>query len=430
MRLCWIAAALALTGCAASPVVEAARAGDLEAFRARLVERLADPEPVLRGEARDTALGLGGREVEHARGEVGRQTLFALRPCAGALDAALRERSTADDEAAAWAAFLRADAGSVAANEHVDRLESSFDGWRAAAARGLGGERSEEARAWRVRLLHDPSGIVRQAAVLSAAAAATESDVDALFDAARLDPNEEVRTLALAGIGGVGGEVAVLRLKDVWEVAEEPDRVRIVAAWATPASRAAGGQVELARHLTRASGRIGVEVARALGGDAAPADAPDVAHIAAAALERSIEDGASAARVRAIEAAPLAWPALRAAVEAARSSPDDVVAVAAHARLAAGPASEAQTEARKRLAEYTKLDGPAGRAAVRALAHAGDAGALAALERQAKSPSGEDRSEAGALYVALGDYRGALGLLGDADARVRGAVVCALLQAP
>ena len=431
MRWLWIAA-IGLLGCSASPLAQVARSGDRDAFRSALDARLQQGEEIGGSEAQEIALEFAVREVDEARADLGRQALFALRPCAKGLDAALERRAAGDDEVGGWAAFLRADAGRVPAAGYAAHLGSVEPAWRAAAVRTLGfdggSQDARHAAVWRERLLRDPAASVREAAALAVTDALDIESLPMLMEAARLDPDADLRALAIAALGRLGRERAVLALVDLWPDASEDDRLAIARAWASSASRDVGGQAQLVRALARSDGLVAVSLAVTLIGEEDPDGGGPDAQAAAVVLARLLRDGASRVRTRATEQAPLAWPALREAVDEAEASPDDPVAVAALARLAESAPAAERAARLARLREYAQRDTPAGRAAAEALAHMGDEGALEPLARLANSASRSERIQAGKLYLAMGERRRALRLLADPDARVRAAVACAVLE--
>jgi len=147
---------------------------------------------------------------------------------------------------------------------------------------------------------------------------------------------------------------------------------------------------------------------------------------AAGVVERFIDHGSTAQRIEAIASAPLSWPALVVAIEDAAASPDERVAVAAferHGELG----GELRTNALARLRTLAGGDGLAALEARRVLVRLGDRAGAELLERDAKSKSYVQRSEAARGYARLGEMGQALALVVDADARVRVAASCAIL---
>jgi hypothetical protein len=438
MRFGFLFSCLLLVGCATPELLRSAEVEPLDAFRAKLRERLA-AEQLDQGQARELALMLLGRELETATGLPAERGLAELAPCAAELAGPLAKRCAADDALAAHACLLRAQAGAGSPGDPSRYVTSTEDGWRAVAARELteagpaerapgdrGAEQLGRAADWRRKLMVDPAAEVRIAAVDAAGVAKDRADLPVLLDTARLDPAPAVRAAALGVVGRVATADAVRKLRDSWERADDAERVGIVKAWAVSAEREPEARRQLLRVLEIDRGAAAVEAALALVGAATPTEAPAEVVVAAAVLERNVAEGPTRVRVAAIERAPLAWPELRKAVLKARDDTDQEVAAAAAARML-----EVEAERPKSLERLRKLApevGPGGARATQALVGARDRAALAVLDRYARSVSPSDRITAAIAFARMQELDLALRMLADPEVRVRWAAACSLLR--
>ena len=435
MRIGLLLSCLLLGGCGSPEILHSAEVEPLDAFRAKLAERLAQ-EQLSPGEARDLAGVLLRREIESTTGPQAERGFAELAPCASLLDDALAKRCQADDALGARACLVRARAGGGTSRDLAELVTSPEPTWRAVGARALtepepprhAGAADPAGRVadWRRKLMADPTAEVRLEAVRASGVAHDWADAPILLEVARLDPAPDVRAEALAVVGRVATAEAVRTLRDRWERADDEERVHIVSAWALAAEREPEARRQLERVIEVERGAAGVEAALELLGKHTPAEAPPAAVVAAAMLERILGDGPTRVRVAALERAPLDWPELRKAVVKARDDSDREVAAAAAARLL--EVKEERDKALKLLREIAPEIGPAGERATRALVGARDHAALAVLDRNARSLSPSERSATVMAYGRLGELDRALRMLGDADARVRWAGACAVLR--
>ena len=121
------------------------------------------------------------------------------------------------DAAGAEAALARVEAGELSAGSARDFLREADDAWRAVGTRGLVREEDDAAR---MRAYVDPAPAVRRAAMHAAAVAKDPRDVEALAEAARVDPEPIVRTDAVRALGAVGGALVIAKLRDLWAGAD------------------------------------------------------------------------------------------------------------------------------------------------------------------------------------------------------------------
>ncbi len=438
--------ALVLSGCG-SAVISAAESGDMEAFRAKLSERVAQGDIDV-DEAKRIAHAMMSRQIASAQGPLGVENVEAIGRCAVRFDGALAERASAEDEVAAHATLLRQEIGQIAPMAFSHLVDSKEPHWRAVAARSLtlpsdGSDKLVRAAKWRQRLMRDHSQGVRLAAVRAAAEAKDKADVDAVLEVARLDPDPEVRASAIATAGAIGTREAVLGLKDLWSISDHEGKLAIVHAWSAawrkpfhgghdkacelPTEHAScEAWHQLQRVSDAGSGMAALLASLELIHDVSPATAKVAEGNAAAVVERLIDKGAPTVRIEAIASAPLGWAHLLEAVVDAADDDETRVAVAALTRML--ELEDKRKKATEKLRVIAKERGLAAREAQHALAKFGDKSVLPLVEQRIKAASVGERSAAAAELAALGEANRAALLLGDQDAGVRSNTVCAILD--
>jgi hypothetical protein len=424
------AAALASTGCA-SAAVRAAEQGKYEGLRASLAAELSRGSLGL-GESVSFAKAVARREIEHAKGAEGAQRVRDLRSCAHELDDVLDARADTYDDIGAVAAMVRVEAGLTSAGHFSRWARTSSLGptaaWRPLGARALvSGDDAELRR----KLILDADEEVRRGALRAALEADDPQDAEAVLEAARVDPSPAARAQAIRAAGAIGGARAVLALKDLWAHGDDAVREALVDAWASHGAFNSGGRRELGWVVETQHGRPVIGAASILvraGGEGAAE--------AAGVLERTVKEGPSADRIRAIESSPLRLEGLRAAIAGVEADPDEAVAVAALARRFEAPADlGGPADAKTREAMTTKLlavaGGTGGGALVAkgALARAHEPRLLPILEKDGVATDQKTRAEAGTALAVLGDLRRAAVVAADPEPRVRVAVSCAILRA-
>lgn len=445
-RLLAAVAALLLNGCG-SAVITAAESGDMEAFRAKLNERVSAGDIDV-DEAKSIARAVVSRQIETAKGPLGVDSVEHVAECADRFDGALASRASHRDEVAAHAMLLRQETGKVEPMAFSHLVDDKDEHWRAVAARSLslpsdGDEKLARAAKWRQKLMADTSRVVRLAAVRAAAEAKDRADVDAALEAARLDPDPEVRLSAIAAVGAIGTSEAVLGLKDVWPNADHEGKLAIVHAWAAAWRKPfhAGETLEcklpavhpsceawhqLQRVSDMGSGMPALLASLELIHDVSPATAKTPEGNAASVVERLIDKAAPRVRIEAIASAPIGWAHLLEAVVEAAKAEETRVQVAALARML--ELDKERKDAIDKLQKIAKGRGLAAREAQRVLVKAGDKSILASLQARAKAKSAGERSEVAADFAALGEATRAAALLGDEDAEVRSRAACAILE--
>lgn len=409
-----VAWGLLLAGCAASSAVEVALHGDLPSLR-RELER-ADREGELdRGSVVRIADAVARRELAAAGGENGARRVRQLRACTSALAGALGARASEGDEVGAEAALALLAQRRLSAETLVDEHADATDpAWRSVAARAATSARDTlRRREWFV----DPDQRVRRAAFEAALERPDPLDLPLALEALRLDPDPVVQSLAARVAGAIGGEPAVLGLRDRFERADSTGRLAIVDAWAMPKAFRAGGERELRRLLARDLEVVSVAAARALVGRG------QVDAAVHAELEQGIRAGSDVTRRLAIGGAePTHPPLLEALLEASKDADAGIAALALE-RLAAVPAQ--RTRAFRELRKLSR--GAGGGEARAALARLGDRSVVAALVGDVRAAAPWRRQAAALELFDLGAPAAAARALADADPGVRTNVACGML---
>jgi hypothetical protein len=245
-----------------------------------------------------------------------------------------------------------------------------------------------------------------------------------LLEAARLDPDLLNRSLAARAAGHIGGERAVLALKDLFPRATERDQLAIVEAWSFPAAFGAGGDTQLLRIAESEVGLPRIAAAAALGRSAAPSASTGIS-----VLVRAVKEGTLDERRLAIRLVPLSADGVAALLEASGDA-DKAVAMLADGRLLESSAHRAA--ARQRLRAMAKRSDATGRRARAALAAVQDSSVTTQLREELAAPEPARRRLAASALMRLGGYSAASAALADDDPAVRVGVACALLggQAP
>ena len=425
--------------CGGSASLRAAEAGRLTGLAAVVAAEVKRGE-LDEGEAIDLARAILRRDVAAAAGDEGASRIRGLAGCAKPLDRALERRAEDDGAvAAAAAAMVRLEAGLSSREEFIHWASEAPGGphaaFRAVGARALSGPGDGELRR---KLILDGDQAVRLAALRAAERAASAGDVDAVLDAARVDPFAMARAEAVRAAGAIGGERVVLALKDLWAAADPTLREAIADAWGTPASIDAGGRRELSWAADTQGGAPAIAAAYALvraGNQATPAPTGPGVEEALGVIERAVKSGVTHERTFAIAIAPLTAPTLQSALIEASNDVDEEVALAAIVRRLTTAPERGGASPADRPALMTKLLAAAasgekmrGLVARNALARVGAREVLPLLDKEAASTDAQARKAAGTAFVALGELPRAAVLAADADARVRDGVACSLLM--
>jgi hypothetical protein len=411
-----LALALGATACSPSSTVKVALYGDLPALQ-REIERADRAGELDRGAVVKLADALARRELAAAQGESGARRVRQLRACTLPLSDALSERAEGKDDVAAEAALALLAQRKLEAEPLLEAHARDANGaWRGVAARAAL-RRTDVAQ--RRRWFEDPDQRVRRAAFEAALEAPDAGDLDAALESLRLDPDPLVQSLAARLVGKLGGEAAVLGLRDRYDRADGPTQLGIIEAWAAPAAFRAGGERELRRVLELAQDTTSVAAARALLGWA-PIDAAVLG-----VLEHAIRDGGDAERRLAIAAAPTDDESIVKALLAAQDQ-EPPIAAAAWERLSALPRH--RTEAFRALRSLAQAKGAAGEDARAVLARLGDRTVVPALIADVKTAQPWRRQAAALDLFDLGEAGAAARALADPDPGVRTNVACGVLS--
>jgi len=423
---------LAAAACGGGPALRAAETGDLEAAR-RAIAADAERGAIDESEARGIAREVLKLEVKSAKGDAGVSRLRELSSCAEGLDDALGARGTERDEIGATATMIRFDARLLDIEDLAEAARGMLaspgasTAWRAVEARGLV---TPADAAKRRSLFTDGDEAVRVAALPASYDSFDPADLEALLEAARLDPHPPARAIAIDAVGSIGGERAVLALKDLFTQASEDERLAIVGAWAAPRSIDAGGVAELVRTAETERGPAELAAAAVLMRRTG-ADADNATGV----ITRAIGAGSTRERVFAIHAATLGAASVREALVKAQGDSDEDVALAALERsLELYPAAGEGARPKERAEITNKLMAIAKGKTLRALlaraalARAGVREVLPLLKEDARSDSDQARKAAGTSLLAMGEFGRAAMLAVDKNDRVRTGVACAMLR--
>lgn len=483
VRTAFLLACAGAIGCV-SPLVRAARDQSDPVFRSTLERH---PQPIAPKELVEIARARARLALRVTEGLEAKRAVDAAARCAESLRSELEERALRSDDTGAGAAMVLADQHLVPPLAYAARFASADPGWRAVGARSLvlvdsnpsGPPCDPDWHApcdrmsprpvghvgrWRRAAFLDVALEVRRAGIAAARDAGDPADVPMLLDAARREPEVELRSLAISAVARGAWLDGVIGLADLWPSATESERVALVRAWAeVTRSDTGAGRVDTAPFRV---GALGAEPSASMGMRAwdvafeqlwrtAEIDAGWPSFLAAAellrarrdgdpglvalsaegsalaTLVRGIESAPTDVRVKVIEAVPLDHPRLLKAVVDAANSEVAAVSVAAHARLLDSNGREGQSASRKSsldaLAKYAADDGDAADAALLALVRSSDPRAKPLLEKQAKSDEATRRAKAAEALASLADGSSAARLLVDEDVSVRLTAACALL---
>ncbi len=368
------------------------------------------------------AQAVAEREVISAQGTNGALRVRTLRPCAGPLRSVIEQRAEGEDDVSAELSLILLEMHALDRVAQVNRYAGSTSGgFRAVAARAAVRPIDSDVRK---RFFADLDERVRRAAFSAAYDAREPSELLPLLDSARLDPDPQGQSLAARAAGAIGGERAVLALKDLWARADDARKIGIVDAWAERASFAAGGARELSV-VADGGGVAAVSAALALsragGALAAPANAQ---------LRHALLEGTDDEKRLALNVVELDSPNEAALLEASRTASAELRVVAL-SRLSTLPRRrDAALRALRALANQTANSDAelrARAAATDALAGAGDTSVERALVKDVQSVDLHTRWRAARALTRLGNYADAATALADEDVSLRTDVACAIL---
>ncbi len=355
-------AASTVAACGGWALMRAAASGDRPALEREIAARETAGD-LTNSQAADAAKAVAEREIRDAKGKDAVDRVRDVRACARELDGVLADRAKTHDEAGAEAALARIDSGELSLGSARDSWGDTQDGWRAVGARGL--VRSEDGDARR-HAFGDPAPGVRRSALRAAQTARAPEDLDALTEAARLDPEPMIRTEAVRAIAKLPAAADVAnRLRDLWSGSDDAVREDIAIAWASPDIFANGGRGALVVLLASGHGPGVLEGAAAIVRGSYDND-KELSTTAAANLLRAADAGSTTERLHAIAALRIDRPEMLAALEKASSDADPEVAVGALARLVDAPKDRADADHQARSVRRAREGGSRRRAALAA----------------------------------------------------------------
>jgi hypothetical protein len=424
--------------------MRAAEHGDSSKLRAEIAQKH-ERGTLTNGEAADLAVAVAGHEIASARDEgTALERLRETRACGRELDDALEDRMKTRDGAGAEAALSRLEDGKLGEGAARAWLDDADDRWRGVGARTL--HRSGDRKRRQAAIL-DPSPHVRRGALRASAEARDPTDLDLLFETARVDPELLLRNEALRSMSAIvrsedarsrASELA-LRLRDLWTAGDDAIKEDVAVAWGLAPVFESGGREALRFVLSSEKGP-GAIAAAGVVTRMAPSD-PEIEGAARGLLARSIEDGSRRDRLHALAVAPITASVVLEAVRKAAEDDDQDIRVPALARLLASkPDREAAKNALLAVAGYGVKGSAAAPAddaraqahaarARHALASAGDLRVQAWIEADLVGPAKERKASAASALAALGRAARAAPLLADPDPSVRTRVACTMMIA-
>lgn len=430
-----------LSGCA-SPALQAAERGDSAKLRREIAQQH-ERGHLSNSEAAQLARAVAERELAAAKDELtALARLRETRACALELDDALEDRMRKHDGAGAEAALSRLESGKLGEGDARAWLDDPDDRWRAVGARTL---HRDGDRKRRQAAILDPSPRVRRGAIRAAAEAKDPSDIDLLFETARVDPdlllrNEALRSMSAIVRGDAGrghaAELAV-RLRDLWTAGDDALKEDVAVAWGLSPVLESGGREAL--RVAISSGRGPGAIAAAGVALRVAAKDAELSGSGAALLARTIAEGSRRDRLHALAVAR-PDPVVLDAIRRAGQDEDLDVRVPALARLLdSRPDREAAKRQLLGIGGYG-VAGIAGKAdglraldhaarARHALAAAGELRVQAWIEQGLSAPDPQRKMDAAFALAALGRPARAAPLLSDPDASVRTRVACTIVVA-
>ncbi|HET7538333.1 MAG TPA: HEAT repeat domain-containing protein [Polyangiaceae bacterium] len=410
------------TACGPKPPVRTALTGNLADLK-RDIHSAQQAGKLDHDAVVDLAQAVAERELTAAQGSEGAQRVRSLRSCARTLRPAMQRRAQQSDDVAAELTLILLEqhaADKTALLHSYARSESGA--WRAVAARAA--DRAIDTDLRKASFV-DPDQRVRRAALATAFDVHDPSELEALLETARVDPDPHSQSLAIRAAGAIGGERAVLALKDLWTRADDATRIAIVDAWSERASFVAGGARELAIAAESGGGLAAVSASYAL----SRSDGPE-ASSAHAQLRRKIADGSDDEKRLALSIAPLNAETEAAIAKAAKEASPELRVVAL-SRLTSVEARRNDALGALREIANAKAGSDSELSAqgdaLAALAQAGDSTVKATLVKQLGDPAVSTRSRAARGLTSLGAYGDAAPALADDDSALRSELACFVL---
>ncbi len=423
--------------------LRAAETGDSAKLRAEIADKHRRGK-LSNEEAAELARAVAEREITTAKDEgTALARLRETRACAGELDEALEDRMKKRDGAGAEAALSRLEDGRLSEKDAREWLSDADDRWRAVGARTL---HRDDDRARRHAAILDPSPRVRRSAIRASSKAEDPTDLDLLFETARVDPDLLLRNEALRAMSVIlradGNKVkaadVAIRLRDLYTAGDDAIKEDVSVAWALSPVFENGGREALRTLIAEGKGP-GAIAAAGIVARSVPKDA-ELVSSANALLARTITDGSRRDRLHALVLAKPEGPILDAIRRAAADDDDLDMKVPALARLL--DTKSDRESAKKQL--YTiagyGVKGFPGKAddaqqlehasrARHALAGIGELRVQAWIEYDLASTEPQRKTSAASALAALGRAARAAPLLADADPSVRTRVACTMLMA-
>lgn len=371
----------------------------------------------------DLARAVAERELTSAQGASGAERVRSLRSCVADLRPAMQRRARGSDDIAAELTLILVEQHAANKTELLRKYARSDSGaWRAVAARSA--DRAIDTD-MRKAFFVDPDERTRRAAFSTALEVHEPGELEALLDAARVDPDPQSQSLAIRAAGAIGGERAVLALKDLWARADDATRMAIVDGWSARASFVSGGARELEIASESGGGLAAVSASAALGRSEGAA-----AVTANARLRRYICDGSDDEQRLAVSLASMNSETEAALVKAAKEASPELRVVALTRLAGVEVRRKSALESLREIANAkpsSEAEQRAQSGALSALAQAGDNSVKATLLKGLAAPEPAVRSRAARGLVNLGDHADAASALADDEPSLRSDLACFVL---
>jgi hypothetical protein len=358
------------------------------------------------------------REIATAADFAAYDRVVALEGCASELYWPLKHRSQGNDDIAAAASLVLLESGLRDWDEKdLSHVHSSSGAWRAVAARAA--VRPED-RPQVYAALVDSDLRVRRAAIRTIHADPMLADGRALVEAARLDPDIQLRQSALSTLGDLGDLNSLLLVKDLWDEMTESARVAYLQALSAPASRIHGGLQILTRVMEADESLEGVVAASLLCRGSNPPSGYAISR-----LVQALRDGTLSERLVALSSLPESEPELQKELSKLALADDPYLRVAALELWLKMPARAEQ--ARQRLQAIAASKDVDALEASRVLAVRGDESSILRVERRLGAPHSGERIAVARLMLRLKRWGAVARALTDDHPAVRLATACNVL---
>lgn len=401
--------------------MQAARQSDTKTLRNELLGARAQGR-LNRSLTQEIARAMLEGELERSHNLSGVAFVQSLSPCSRELSGALEDRSQRRDDVGGEALLLLVESGREgkrARSHEGDEIPS----YRAAFARSLTKPEDAERRS---HLYADPDQRVRRAALDAALGSASSTELDALKETARVDPDPLCQSKALRLIGTIDDERSLSLLLERYTPAKERERLSVIEGLRQQAQASPVARDELFYIASSAEGIVRLTAAvfllRSSIQPPLPAERQEVLTNFVSEFART---GTLTEQILALGSLTPDTRETRQLLTAAATSPQKDLRVAALIALLED--EKERTRAQRELLALAAEPSTPGRAARDALARRGDTRVLPFALRDTKDPDPRVRVQAADALLALTRWDHAGTLLADPDHGTRLELACTML---